>query len=72
MEILHNEEKIIGKILLKYYKIKEKIAEGSFGEVYIASNIQTKKKFAVKLVSKILTNIYNLFIYFFIGKKKRK
>ena len=55
MEVSHNEEKLIGKIILKYYKIKEKVAEGSFGEVYIVSNIQTKKKYAVKLVSNILT-----------------
>ena len=62
MEVSHNEEKLIGKIILKYYKIKEKVAEGSFGEVYIVSNIQTKKKYAVKLVSNILTSlIYNYF-----------
>jgi len=46
-------DKLIGKLLLKFYRIKKKLGEGSFGQVYIATNIQTKELFAAKLVSKI-------------------
>ena len=38
---------------IKLSKIMEKIGEGSFGKVYIASDIRTKEFYAVKLVSKI-------------------
>lgn len=55
---MEREESLIGKTLLKYYLIKEELAEGSFGKVYIVSNIQTKKLYAVKLVS----NTFNEFL----------
>lgn len=51
MENRH-EDRLIGKILFKQYKIKEKIGEGSFGKIYISQHITTKEEFAVKLVRK--------------------
>ena len=45
-------DRLIGKLFLRLYKIKKKLDEGSFGKVYIASNIQTKDLYAVKIVSK--------------------
>ena len=52
-----NEDHLIGKILFKHYKIRKKIGEGSFGMIYIASNIDAKEKeeYAVKLESKDLS-----------------
>ena len=55
----NNGDKLIGKILFKLYKIKKKLDQGSFGKIYIASNIQTKKLYAVKLV-----NINNVLLTF--------
>ena len=49
----HHYDRLIGKILFKLYRIKEKLGQGSFGKVYIAANIQTKDLYAAKLVSKI-------------------
>lgn len=45
-------DRLIGKLFFRLYRIKKKLGEGSFGKVYIASNIQTKDLYAVKLVSK--------------------
>ncbi len=45
----HKQDRLLGKILFKHYKLKKKIGEGSFGKIYIASNINTKEEFAVKL-----------------------
>ena len=52
-----NEDHLIGKILFKHYKIRKKIGEGSFGMIYIASNIDAKEKeeYAVKLENKDLS-----------------
>ena len=55
---MEREECLIGKTLLKFYIIKKELAEGSFGKVYIVSHIQTKKLYAVKLVS----NTFNVFL----------
>ena len=41
---------LLGKIFLKNYKLKKKIGEGSFGKIYIASHIDTKVEYALKLV----------------------
>ena len=43
------EDKLLGKILFKHYKLRKKIGEGSFGKIYIAININTKEELAVKL-----------------------
>jgi serine/threonine protein kinase len=43
------EDHLLGKLLFKQYKLKKKIGEGSFGKIYIASNMESKKEFAVKL-----------------------
>ena len=56
---------LLGKIFLKNYKLKKKIGEGSFGKIYIASHIDTKVEYAIKLVIII---IYNNIIFY--NKKK--
>jgi len=43
------DEHLIGKILFKHYKLRKKIGEGSFGKIYIATDIHTKEEYAVKL-----------------------
>ena len=43
------EDKLLGKILFKHYKLRKKIGEGSFGKIYIAFNINSKEELAVKL-----------------------
>ena len=43
------DDRLLGKILFKHYKLKKKIGEGSFGKIYIAININSKEEFAVKL-----------------------
>jgi serine/threonine protein kinase len=48
MEVHHKDK--IGKIIFKTFIIKKKIGEGSFGKVYIVSNIKTNELFAAKLV----------------------
>lgn len=53
MESRH-EDPLIGKLLFKFYKIKKKIGEGSFGKIYISTHIETKEEYAVKLVSYII------------------
>ena len=52
-----NEDNLIGKTFFKHYKLRKKIAEGSFGKIYMASNIDAKEKekYAVKLESKDLS-----------------
>ena len=48
MEHRH-EDRLLGKIIFKSYKLKTKIGEGSFGKIYTAININSKEEFAVKL-----------------------
>ena len=60
-----SKDKFIGKIILNSYKIKKKLGEGSFGKVYIVSNIKTKEFYAAKLVIKNLN-------FYFIFRKKEK
>ena len=45
-----HDDKLIGKIIFKHFKIVKKIGEGSFGEIYIAVHTETKEQFAVKFV----------------------
>jgi len=73
-----HEDKLLGKILFKQYKLRKKIGEGSFGKIYIAINIDSKEEYAVKLVSKniinkkiIITIILLLFNKKIIGKKRK-
>ena len=73
-----HEDKLLGKILFKQYKLRKKIGEGSFGKIYIAINIDTKEEYAVKLVSKniinkkiIITIKLLLFNKKIIGKKRK-
>ena len=47
-----HEDRYLGKILFKHYKLKKKIGEGSFGKIYIAIQLDTKEEYAIKLVSK--------------------
>ena len=54
-----HEDRYLGKILFKHYKLKKKIGEGSFGKIYIAIHIETKEEYAIKLVSKKYFNITN-------------
>ena len=51
MEETH-KDKFIGKIIFKSYLIKKKLGEGSFGKVYIISNIKTNELFAAKFIGK--------------------
>ena len=44
MEHRH-EDRLLGKIIFKSYKLKTKIGEGSFGKIYTAININA---FAIK------------------------
>ena len=50
-----NGERLVGKILFKNYKLTKKIGEGSFGQIYIASRINSKEEYAVKLEDKNLS-----------------
>ena len=52
-----HKDRLLGKILFKHYKLKKKIGEGSFGKIYIGVHTDTKEEYAIKLVSKIFTNI---------------
>ena len=54
MEHRH-EDRLLGKIIFKHYKLRKKIGEGSFGKIYIAININSKEEFAVKLEERELS-----------------
>ena len=41
MEHRH-EDRLLGKIIFKHYKLRKKIGEGSFGKIYIAINTNSK------------------------------
>ena len=47
-----HENRLIGKLLFKHFKLKKKIGEGSFGTIFIATDINTKEEYAVKLEKK--------------------
>ena len=49
---------LLGKILFKHYKLKNKIGEGSFGRIYIGVNTDTKEEYAIKLVRINFLNFY--------------
>ena len=53
------DDKLIGKIIFKHYKLIKKIGEGSFGEIYIAVHTETKEQYAIKLVRSIYLFIQN-------------
>ena len=55
---MHHKDKFIGKIIFKSYKIKKKLGEGSFGKVYVISNIKTNELYAAKFVSKKSINFF--------------
>ena len=67
MDVSH-EDRLIGRYIFKEYRIKKKLGEGSFGKVYVASNIKTSELYAIKLVSKK----QYIFLTFFLIKKYRK
>jgi len=46
-----HEDHFIGRYIFNDYRINKKLDEGSFGKVYVASNIKTNELFAVKIVS---------------------
>ena len=50
-----HEDRLLGKILFKHYKLRKKIGEGSFGQIYIASDTNTKEDYAVKLEDRNLS-----------------
>ena len=64
MEDKQHQDRLIGKLLFKIYRIKKKLGEGSFGKVYIAFNIETKESYAVKLVSKNSYFNFNVLKYY--------
>ena len=59
----NHKDKLLGKIIFNTFKIKKKLGEGSFGKVYIISNIKTKELYAAKLVNKFI-----FFNFKYIGK----
>lgn len=48
------------------YKLKRKIGSGSFGDIYLAINIQNGEEVAVKLES-TKVNFFSLFFYMNLG-----
>ena len=47
-----HEDRLLGKILFKHFRLKKKIGEGSFGKIYIGIDINKKEEeYAIKLVS---------------------
>ena len=49
---MKNEENKTNDILFGKYQIEDLISEGSYGNVYLATNIKTKEQYAVKLEDK--------------------
>ena len=45
---------MIGRIFFNKYRLIKRIGEGSFGQIYVAFDINTKEEYAVKLVCKII------------------
>ena len=46
-----NEDHFIGRYIFKDYRIKKKLDEGSFGKIYVATNIKSNELYAVKIVT---------------------
>jgi len=60
MENNKNEKKMkttMDRLFFNKYKPIKKLGEGSFGKIYMAQNINTKEKCALKLV-RINLNLY--------------
>jgi len=58
-----HEDHFLGRYIFKDYRINKKLDEGSFGKVYVASNIKNNELYAVKIVS------YKIFIFLTFYKK---
>ena len=63
MKANNEKDKLLGKIIFNSFKIKKKLGEGSFGKVYVISNLKTKELFAAKLVNKKYI-IFNILLTF--------
>ena len=57
---MESKSKSSWAVVQKTYKIKEKLGEGTFGSVYKAKHIETKKTVAIKKIAKINRDNYSL------------
>ena len=48
----------------RLYKLKRKVGSGSFGEIYLATDIQTSQEVAVKLESVKVSSCYHNIIFY--------
>ena len=56
-------EDIMGKIIFNKYRPEKKLGEGSFGKIFVATNLQDNQKYALKIVTFYI-------IFFFIIRKQ--